>query len=176
MIEAGPTPWDKEDRLVGNSSLPLTAEAMDAIGHLLDKVKTPISAVYRPAANEACVQTAHIIGKKFGIRARQPGPGRSWIGTLAGACAGGDSAAVSDGLSEMGGGAARGDAAGWRAAGSGDPKNRERGPANNLPKPRQVRCAGIASDGFADRRGIVAWPVFGGHCQALASSAGDGDH
>jgi phosphoserine phosphatase len=70
MIEAGPTPWDKEERLVGNSSLPLTAEAMDAIRHLLEKVKTPISAVYRPAGNEACVQAAQIIGKKFGIRAR----------------------------------------------------------------------------------------------------------
>jgi broad specificity phosphatase PhoE len=70
MIEAGPTPWDKEGRLVGNSSLPLSAEAMDAIRHLLDNVKIPIAAVYRPAANEACVQTAQIIGKKFGIRAR----------------------------------------------------------------------------------------------------------
>jgi alpha-ribazole phosphatase len=70
MIEAGPTPWDKEDRLVGDSSLPLTAEAMDAIGHLLDKVETPIAAAYRPGANEACVQAAQIIGKKFGIRAR----------------------------------------------------------------------------------------------------------
>jgi broad specificity phosphatase PhoE len=70
IIEAGPTPWDNEDRLVGNSSLPLTAEAMDAIGHLLEKVQTPIAAVYRPAGNEACVQAAQIIGKKFGIRAR----------------------------------------------------------------------------------------------------------
>lgn len=70
MIAAGPTPWDAEERLVGNSSLPLTAEAMDAIRHLLDHVTTPIAAVYRPAANEACVQAAQIIGKKFSIRAR----------------------------------------------------------------------------------------------------------
>jgi len=70
LITAGPTPWDKEDRLVGNSSLPLTAEAIDAIRHLLDAVKPPIAAVYRPAANEACVQAAHLITKKFGGRAR----------------------------------------------------------------------------------------------------------
>jgi broad specificity phosphatase PhoE len=70
MIEAGPTPWEAENRLVGNSSLPLTAEAMDAIRHLLDHVTTPITAVYRPGVNEACVQAAQIIGKKYGLRAR----------------------------------------------------------------------------------------------------------
>jgi broad specificity phosphatase PhoE len=70
LIEAGPTPWDKEDRLVGDSSLPLTAEAMDAIRHLLKTVNTPITAVYRTAANEACNQTAQIIAKNYGIRPR----------------------------------------------------------------------------------------------------------
>jgi probable phosphoglycerate mutase len=70
MIAAGPTPWDAEDRLVGNSSLPLTAEAMDAIRHLLDEVRTPITAVYRPAVNEACTQAAQIISRKFSLRAR----------------------------------------------------------------------------------------------------------
>jgi broad specificity phosphatase PhoE len=70
LIEAGPTPWDKEDRLVGSSSLPLTAEAMDAIRHLLEGVKEPIAAVYRPGANEACVQTAQLMSKRFGVRAR----------------------------------------------------------------------------------------------------------
>src|ERR1700722_6217161 len=70
LIEAGPTPWDKEDRLGGGSSLPLTAEAMDAIRHLLNTINTPITAVYRPAANEACNQTAQIIAKKYGLRPR----------------------------------------------------------------------------------------------------------
>jgi len=70
LIEAGPTPWDMEQRLVGNSSLPLTAEAMDAIRHLLDDISAPIAAVYRPGANEACVQAAQIITRKYGIRAR----------------------------------------------------------------------------------------------------------
>src|ERR1022692_3102012 len=70
MIEAGPTPWDAEERLVGNSSLPLTAEAMDAIRHLLDSVKPPVDAVYRAATSDACTQAAHIIAKKFGVKSR----------------------------------------------------------------------------------------------------------
>jgi broad specificity phosphatase PhoE len=70
MFQAAPTPWDVEGRIVGNSSIPLTAEAMDAIRHLLDCVTDPIAAVYRPAGNEACTQAAQIIGKKFGLRAR----------------------------------------------------------------------------------------------------------
>jgi len=70
LIEAGPTPWDVEDRLVGNASLPLTAEAMDAIGHLLNGLPEPVEAVYRPAANEACRQAGQIIAKKYGLRPR----------------------------------------------------------------------------------------------------------
>lgn len=70
LIEAAPTPWDVENRLVGNSSLPLTAEAMDAIGHLLDTIAEPMDAVYRPGANEACVHAAQIIAKKYGLRPR----------------------------------------------------------------------------------------------------------
>jgi broad specificity phosphatase PhoE len=70
LIEAGPTPWDLEERLVGNASLPLMAEAMDAIGHLLGTLSEPIEAVYRPAANEACRQAAQIIAKKYTLRPR----------------------------------------------------------------------------------------------------------
>jgi phosphoserine phosphatase len=70
LIEAGPTPWDVEGRIVGNSSLPLTAEAMDAIRHLLDGISGPIDAIYHAAGNEACHQVAEIISRKFGIRAR----------------------------------------------------------------------------------------------------------
>jgi broad specificity phosphatase PhoE len=70
LIEAGPTPWEAEGRIVGNSSLPLTAEAMDAIRHLLENLQDRIDSVYRPAANDACNQTAQIIARKFGIRAR----------------------------------------------------------------------------------------------------------
>jgi broad specificity phosphatase PhoE len=70
LVEAGPTPWDLEQRLVGNSSLPLSAEALDAIRHLVDGLPFPIESVYRPGANEACNQTAQIIAKKFAIRSR----------------------------------------------------------------------------------------------------------
>ncbi|HEX4056635.1 MAG TPA: histidine phosphatase family protein [Tepidisphaeraceae bacterium] len=70
LIAAGPTPWDVEGRIVGNSSLPLTAEAMDAIRHLLDKAPSPINGVYRAAANEACEQVSQMIARKHGIRPR----------------------------------------------------------------------------------------------------------
>jgi broad specificity phosphatase PhoE len=71
MIEAGPTPWDAEGRMVGSRPLPLTAEALDAIRHLLDDLRPgSIASVYRPAANEACNQTAHLIAKKFNLRVR----------------------------------------------------------------------------------------------------------
>jgi broad specificity phosphatase PhoE len=70
LIEAGPTPWDVEGRVVGNSSLPLTAEGADAIRHLLDEVSGPIDGVYYAAANEACKQVAALITRKFGVRAR----------------------------------------------------------------------------------------------------------
>lgn len=70
LIAAGPTPWDVEGRIVGNSSLPLTAEAMDAIRHLLDDVRSPINGVYRAAANEACDQVAQIVARKHALRPR----------------------------------------------------------------------------------------------------------
>jgi broad specificity phosphatase PhoE len=70
LIEAGPTPWDVEGRIVGNSSLPLRAEAMDTIRHVLEGVPGRIDSVYRAASNEACDQVAQIIVKKYGIRAR----------------------------------------------------------------------------------------------------------
>jgi broad specificity phosphatase PhoE len=70
LIEAAPTPWDVEGRLVGDSSLPLTAEALDSIRHLLEGISEPIAAVYRPARNDACNDAARLIGKKFGLRLR----------------------------------------------------------------------------------------------------------
>ncbi|HEY1921357.1 MAG TPA: histidine phosphatase family protein [Tepidisphaeraceae bacterium] len=70
LIEAGPTPWDVEGRVVGNSSLPLTAEATDIIRHLLDEIKTPVDSVYYAAANEASKQVAELISRKLATRAR----------------------------------------------------------------------------------------------------------
>jgi broad specificity phosphatase PhoE len=70
LIEAGPTPWDAEGRISGSMSLPLTAEAIDAVGHLVDSLGESVASVYRPAANEACDQVAKIVAKKFEIRPR----------------------------------------------------------------------------------------------------------
>jgi broad specificity phosphatase PhoE len=70
LIDAGPTPWDVEGRIVGNSSLPLTAEATDTIRHLLDEISGPIDSAYYTAANEASKQVAGLITRKFGVRAR----------------------------------------------------------------------------------------------------------
>jgi probable phosphoglycerate mutase len=70
LIEAGPTPWDIEGRIVGSRPLPLTAEATDAIRHLLDGLPHPITSVYRSASNEACDQIARMIADKFSLRLR----------------------------------------------------------------------------------------------------------
>jgi broad specificity phosphatase PhoE len=70
LIEAGPTPWDDEGRIVGARPLPLTAEAIDAIGHLLESLDSRVESVYRAPANEACDQAAKLVAHKFSIRAR----------------------------------------------------------------------------------------------------------
>ena len=70
LIAAAPTPWDLENRLGGAASLPLTAEGIDAIGHLLDPIAEPFDAVYRPGGSQACVEAAQIIAKKFDLRPR----------------------------------------------------------------------------------------------------------
>jgi broad specificity phosphatase PhoE len=70
LIQAGPTPWDGEGRIVGAASLPLTAEAKDAIRHLLENLPFAIEGVYHPADNEACHDLAQIIAHKFNLRAR----------------------------------------------------------------------------------------------------------
>jgi probable phosphoglycerate mutase len=70
LIAAGPTPWDVEGRLVGSRPLPLTAEALDAIQHLLESLSPPVHSVYRAADNEASDQTARLVAKHFNLRVR----------------------------------------------------------------------------------------------------------
>jgi broad specificity phosphatase PhoE len=70
LIEAAPTPWDLEGRLVGNRPLPLTAEGIDSIRHLIDGLPHPPTSIYRPAKNEACEQIARLIAEKFSLRMR----------------------------------------------------------------------------------------------------------
>jgi probable phosphoglycerate mutase len=70
LVEASPTPWDLEDRLVGNSSLPLTAEGIDQLRHRIEAIQGKIAAIYRPASNEACTQAGQVLSKKYGVRPR----------------------------------------------------------------------------------------------------------
>jgi broad specificity phosphatase PhoE len=70
LIEAGPTQWDAEGRITGSMSLPLTAEAIDSVTHLVDSLGENVGSVYRAGANEACVAAAKLIGKRFNLRPR----------------------------------------------------------------------------------------------------------
>jgi broad specificity phosphatase PhoE len=70
LIEAGPTKWDAEDRLVGNQSLPLTPGAAAVVTAAVDQLEQPIEAVYRAGANEATDQAAAIVAKRFALRPR----------------------------------------------------------------------------------------------------------
>jgi broad specificity phosphatase PhoE len=70
LVEAGPTPWEAEGRIVGSRPLPLTAQAIDAIRHRLETLGSTINSVYRTAGNEACDQVAKLIAQKFGLRPR----------------------------------------------------------------------------------------------------------
>ena len=68
LIAASPTPWDVEDRVVGNHSLPLTAEAHQAVSELIGELVPTISAVYRCKTNEACDETARLLAEKYNLR------------------------------------------------------------------------------------------------------------
>jgi broad specificity phosphatase PhoE len=67
LILANPTPWDMEDRVVGNQSLPLTdAARLEIEQHV--RALPPVSAVYRSKSNEACDQAARIVAAVSGVR------------------------------------------------------------------------------------------------------------
>jgi broad specificity phosphatase PhoE len=63
-IHAGPTPWDLEDRVVGNHPLPLTSDAYNSIDAIASRIPFPVTAVYYFKKNEACAQAAKIVGAK----------------------------------------------------------------------------------------------------------------
>jgi hypothetical protein len=73
LIEAGPTPWDKEGRLVGNRPLPLATDALDAIRHLLQTIHEPVQGLYKPHGNEACDAVAKLLTQTFSLRAKEVG-------------------------------------------------------------------------------------------------------
>jgi probable phosphoglycerate mutase len=68
LIHAGPTPWDLEDRLVGNHPLPLTEEARASIEELVKDIPHAVSAVFRSKKNEACDQAARIVATALKLR------------------------------------------------------------------------------------------------------------
>lgn len=70
LIEAGPTPWDAEDRLVGNHTLPLAPGAAAVVAAAVAQLDHPVDAVYRSAANEATNQAAQLLADRFKLRAR----------------------------------------------------------------------------------------------------------
>jgi broad specificity phosphatase PhoE len=65
LIHAGPTPWDVEDRIVGNHPLPLTDEAKASIEAITAGLPHDVTAIYRFKKNEACDQAAKIVGERF---------------------------------------------------------------------------------------------------------------
>jgi broad specificity phosphatase PhoE len=70
LIHAGPTPWDEEERITGNHTLPLTDEARASVAALIDTITDQVTAVYRAKSIEACDEVAKIIAKKFALRPR----------------------------------------------------------------------------------------------------------
>jgi len=70
LIEAAPTAWDADGRICGSVSLPLRAEAIDALRRLAQTLPDDIHSIYRPPENDACDQAARLIGHHFGLRVR----------------------------------------------------------------------------------------------------------
>lgn len=71
LIRADPTPWDVEDRLVGNHPLPLTDLGRATVESAALTFGESISAVYCPKKNEACKQAADIVAKAAKVRVQE---------------------------------------------------------------------------------------------------------
>lgn len=78
LIQAGPTPWDQEDRIVGAHSLPLTPEAEGSIRTIAAELTDQVTAVYRPPNNDACERAAAIIAARFNLRPRDASGLEAW--------------------------------------------------------------------------------------------------
>lgn len=68
LIQAGPTKWDVEDRLVGNHPLPLTELATATISGIVRNLPGEVSAIYRFKKNEACDQAARIVAEATAVK------------------------------------------------------------------------------------------------------------
>jgi len=70
LVQAGPTPWEVEDRLVGDNPLPLTDLGRVTIEGIVRSLPYPLSVICRFKKNEACDQAAKIMAAPYGIRPR----------------------------------------------------------------------------------------------------------
>jgi broad specificity phosphatase PhoE len=68
LIQAGPTKWDVENRLVGNHPLPLTEQAAARIDAIARNLQSAVSAIYRYRKNEACDQAAKIVAAVVNVK------------------------------------------------------------------------------------------------------------
>jgi broad specificity phosphatase PhoE len=78
LIHAGPTPWDDEDRVSGDHTLPLTDEARAALLRIVDAIGDAVTAVYRPKQIEACDEVARMVAHKFRLRPRDAADLDGW--------------------------------------------------------------------------------------------------
>ena len=70
LIQAGPTPWDIDNRVTGAHSLPLTTDAVAAMRALAHSIAPAPERIYLHEANEACREAAGIFGEAFGVPSR----------------------------------------------------------------------------------------------------------
>jgi broad specificity phosphatase PhoE len=70
LIQAGPTPWGDEGRLVGNSSLPLSPQAAADIKTLIDTHQGFVTCIYVDKTNEAAITVGKWLASRFKLRTR----------------------------------------------------------------------------------------------------------
>jgi probable phosphoglycerate mutase len=72
LINATPTPWEADDRIVGDQSLPLANGAREQLHNTIDSIPPApaVAAVYRAKSIECCDEAAKLIADKCGLRPR----------------------------------------------------------------------------------------------------------
>jgi probable phosphoglycerate mutase len=68
LILAGPTPWDADNRLTGQQSLPLTPDAVVTLKAIVASISPPPAMIYLHKANEACREAGALLATQFGCR------------------------------------------------------------------------------------------------------------
>ncbi len=70
LVCAAPTLWDDENRLVGNYSLPLTAQAVANLKSLVDAIPGSISCIYVDKTSEPAMAVGKLLASRFKLRTR----------------------------------------------------------------------------------------------------------